>query len=147
MYGILFGISFIVSITLLAFLYRIRNTVMGKLLIINTILVSLWLLMEVLSYYTEIEKADILFQKIEFISTVFISPLYLLIINEYANKNRKNLYFILLIFIIPALSLLSLTSNSIPYKFMSHVSMSYIKGIPILLYAPNIGFYINLIYT
>ncbi|OAA89385.1 EAL domain-containing protein [Clostridium coskatii] len=147
MYGILFGISFIVSITLLAFLYRIRNTVMGKLLIINTILVSLWLLMEVLSYYTEIEKADILFQKIEFISTVFISPLYLLIINEYANKNRKNLYFILLIFIIPALSLLSLTSNSIPYKFMSHVSMSYIRGIPILLYAPNIGFYINLIYT
>ncbi|OAA88592.1 Cyclic di-GMP phosphodiesterase Gmr [Clostridium ljungdahlii] len=146
MYGILFSISFIVSIILLVLLYRVKNAAITKPLIINTVLVSLWLLMEILSYYIKTNEIAILFQKIEFISIVFVSPLYLLIINEYANKNRKNLYFILLIFIIPILSLLSLTSN-IPYKFMSHISMSYIKGIPILLYVPNIGFYINLIYT
>ncbi|AZV57901.1 EAL domain-containing protein [Clostridium sp. AWRP] len=147
MYGILFSISFAVSIILLVLLYRVKNAAITKLLIISTVLVSLWLLMEILSYYIKTNEIAILFQKIEFISIVFISPLYLLIINEYANRNRKDLYFILLIFIIPILSLLSLISNSIPYKFMSHVSMSYINGIPILLYVPNIGFYINLIYT
>lgn len=147
MYGILFTISFIVSIILLVFLYKVKNAAIAKLLIISTLLISFWLLMEILSYYIKASEIAILFQKAEFISIVFISPLYLLIINEYANKNKKDLYFILLIFIIPILSLLSLISNSVPYKFMSHVSISYIKGIPMLVYVPNIGFYINIIYT
>ncbi|OBR94217.1 EAL domain-containing protein [Clostridium autoethanogenum] len=147
MYGILFSISFIVSMILLVFLYRVKNAAIAKLLIISTLLVSFWILMEILSYYIKVGEIGFLFQKAEFISIVFISPLYLLTINEYANKNKKDLYFILLIFIIPILSLLSLISNSIPYKFMSHVSISYIKGIPILLYVPSIGFYINIIYT
>ena len=147
MYGILFSISFIVSIILLVFLYKARNTAIGKLLIISTMLISFWLLMEILSYYIKISEIAILFQKAKFISIVSAAPLYLLIVSEYANKNKKSLYYILLIFIIPMLSLLSLISNRIPYKFMSDINISYVKDIPAFSFLPHIGFYIHITYS
>jgi diguanylate cyclase (GGDEF)-like protein/PAS domain S-box-containing protein len=147
MYGILFSVSFIVSIILLVFLYRVRNAAIAKLLIKGTILVSFWIFMEILSYYIKISKFEILFQKAKFVSIVFASPLYLLTVSEYANKNQKSLYYTLLIFIVPILSLLSLISSSIPYKFMSNVNISYVKDIPVFSFLPNIGFYIHTIYS
>ena len=147
MYGILFSISFIVSIILLVFLYKARNTAIGKLLIISTMLISFWLLMEILSYYIKISEIAILFQKAKFVSTVLVSSLYLLIVIEYSNNHKKNTYFILLIFIVPILSLISLISNSIPYKFMSHINISYVKDIPAFSFLPHIGFYIHITYS
>lgn len=147
MYGILFSISFIVSIILLVFLYRVKNAAIAKLLIMSTMLVSFWIFMEILSYYIKISDIVILFQKAKFISIVFAAPLYLLIVSEYANKKPKSLYFILLIFIVPMLSLLSLISNSIPYKFMSDINIAYVNGIPVLSYFPNTGFCIHSIYS
>ncbi len=147
MYGILFDVSFIVSIILLVFLYRVRNVAISKLLIKGTILVSFWILMEIFSYYIKINEFVILFQKVKFISIIFASPLYLLMVSEYVNKKPKNPYYISLIFIVPILSLLSLTSNSIPYKFMSNVNISYVKDIPIFSFLHNVGFRIHTIYS
>lgn len=147
MYEVLFDVSFIISIILLAFLYRVRNVNIAGLLIKCTILVSFWILMEVLSYYIKISNITIIFQKAKFISVIFVSPLYLLIVRKFANKNQKSIYYTLLIFIIPILSLLSLISNKIPYKFMSSANIYYAKGIPIFSFSPGIGFYIHTIYS
>ncbi|AWI04845.1 EAL domain-containing protein [Clostridium drakei] len=147
MYEVLFDVSFIISIILLVFLYRVRNVNIAALLIKCTILVSFWILMEILSYYIRINEIAILFQKAKLISVILASPLYLLIIKEYVSKNQKNIYYSLLVFIVPILSLLSLISNKIPYKFISNARVSYTKGIPILSFSPNIGFYIHTIYS
>ncbi|EET87665.1 diguanylate cyclase/phosphodiesterase with PAS/PAC sensor(s) [Clostridium carboxidivorans P7] len=147
MYEVLFDVSFIISIILLVFLYKVRNVNIAKLLIKCTILVAFWILMEILSYCIRINEIAILFQKAKFISIIFASPLYLLIVREYAAKNKKSIYYTLLIFIVPILSLLSLISNKIPYKFMSNVSIYYAKDIPIFLFSPDVGFYIHIIYS
>lgn len=146
MYGIVFSTSFIICIILLVCLYRVRNVTIAKLLITGTILVSFWLLMETLSYYIKISEFAILFQKSKFVSVIFLPPLYVLTANEYANKKQKSTH-ILLIFIVPMLSLLSLISNSIPYKFMSNPNISYLNDIPMFSYSPNIGFWFHTIYS
>ncbi|WPC44262.1 EAL domain-containing protein [Clostridium sp. JS66] len=147
MYEVLFDLSFILSIILLVFLYRVRNVNIGGVLIKCTILVSFWIFMEILSYYIRISEIAILFQKAKFISIIFASPLYLLMVREYASKNENTIYYTLAIFIVPILSLLSLISNKIPYKFMSHVSISYAKDIPVFSFFPDVGFYIHIIYS
>ncbi|WP_411681999.1 EAL domain-containing protein [Clostridium thailandense] len=147
MYGILFSISFVISVILLVFMYKLRNIDIAKLLIIGDILISFWILMETLSYYIKISELVILFQKAKFVSAIFIPPLSLLAINEYTNKKQKSSYYVLLIFIVPILSLTSLISNSIPYKFISNANIAYLKYALIFSYSPNIGFWIHTIYS
>lgn len=147
MNGVLFLLGFIISIILLIVLYSVRKAKIAKLLIIGTLLISFWILMEMLSYYIKIESIVILFQKLKFFSISFIPPLYLLLANEYVHSKLKKQVYIVSLFIIPILSITSLFTNFIPYKFISNAHIESLGGISIFKYEPNIGFWIHTCYS
>jgi PAS domain S-box-containing protein len=146
-FGMFFSTSFLVSIILLVFLYKVRNVPITRGLIKGTILISFWILMEALCYYIKINSMAVMFQKAKFISIILIPPIYVLTANKYAKKKEKGLIYSILIFIVPILSLLSLISNSIPYKFISDARILYQNSIPIFAFTPNIGFWIHTVYS
>lgn len=147
MCGIIYGISFSISILLLFLLHKVRNTKIARPMFIGAVLVSFWLLMETLTCYPRINEIAIIFQKVKFISIIFIPPLYLLFADEYSNNRYKILRYKLIFFLIPIASFLSLLTNWIPYKFFSNTNLVYMDGIPVFSFDFKIGFLINLLYS
>lgn len=147
MNGVLFLLGFIISIVLLIILRNTRKVKIGKLLISGSILTCFWLLMEMLSYYIKIESVVVIFQKLEFLSIAFIPTIYILLANEYVHRKIKKPVYIFCLFIIPILSMISLSTNYIPYRFISNIHIETLNGAHVFRYNPNIGFWIHTAYS
>lgn len=147
MYGLLFDISFFISLALVFCLCKVRKVTIAKYLIAGTILIAFWMLMEVLIYYVQISSVAVYLQKIKFISIMAIPPLYVLAGKEYEKHRNWKLYQKAALFFIPFLSLLSMITNRLPYRFMSDIRMTYSDGIPLYTYHAEAGFLIHTFYS
>ena len=87
MHGILLIIGFVAFIAILIILHRVSNIKFQKLFITGIVLISFWILMEILIYYIKISELAALFQKLKFFSIAFTPIIYMLMVNkEYINK-------------------------------------------------------------
>jgi diguanylate cyclase (GGDEF)-like protein/PAS domain S-box-containing protein len=142
-YEPLFCISFLISLLLIAILFRVRKNAVARLLIVMAGLDSLWIFLEGLPFCLIDIKIGALTQVIKFLPVILIPPVFLLATIEYTKFNKKNLPIAPLIFALPALSLLSVISNRFPYPFFSNIQFMYIDGIPIFAPTREIGFWIH----
>lgn len=147
MYGLLFGVCFWFSVLLIIGILKVGNTIISKYLLIGTLLIAFWILMETLTYYIRVDTFAVLFQKLKYVSVCLIPPLYVLTAREYEDKGSKNIYLNGIIFVIPFLSFLSMVTNFIPYSFISNATVTYTQDIPKFIYHRELGFLIHTVYS
>ena len=112
-----------------------------------TLLVSLWILMEAVSFIVPRNRI-LLFQQLKYIGVILVPPILLITSIIFIKKQTKiKLLNKLLIYCIPILSLLSVFTGNIPYPFLSDPVVHIQYGVPIFTYTKNIGFFINAIYS
>jgi diguanylate cyclase (GGDEF)-like protein/PAS domain S-box-containing protein len=145
-YGVVFSLSWVISAGLLILLYQVRNVPIARRLFLGTLLVSFWILMEVLSYTIRVEPLGVLFQRAKFIGVMFIPPLYVLTAYEYANRKGKGWFYSPWIFFVPCLSLASLLTNRFPYPFLLNPHLVYYNNAPVFTYRAAIGVWIHTYY-
>ncbi|MHB8127882.1 MAG: EAL domain-containing protein [Mobilitalea sp.] len=147
LFGLLYLVSFFISIILIALLLKTSKTDISKRLIALTLLVSFWLLMETLSFFVSVEWI-LLFQKIKYIGVILESPTLLITAIIFIKKYTKLKFRDkVLIYLIPVLSLLSVLTEGFPYPFLTQPQIHFINDIPMYTYTKNIGFFINAIYS
>lgn len=117
---------------------------MAKSLIQMTVLVTFWIIMEFLSFFSNSNELILFFQKSKYLSICFIPPIFYIAsstLSTYPNtpKPFKRLY----LFVLPMLSIVSIFTGVFPYKFFSDFKIISIHGVPIFNYHKNIGFQIN----
>ncbi len=146
-FGVIYFISFIISILLIVLLLRSSKVEISKRLFMMTLLVSFWILMETLSFVTPIQWI-LLLQKLKYIGVILVAPILLIASVLFMKKYAKirPLYRILF-YVIPGLSLLSVFTGQIPFPFLTNPEVYIQNGIPIYTYTKNLGFYINAMYS
>lgn len=146
-FGAIYLVSFIVSIILIIFLLKSSKVDISKRLLTMTFLVSFWLLMELLSFIVPV-KWILIFQKLKYIAVILEPPILLVSAIIFMNKLKKiTLLSRIILYFIPALSLLSVFTGCIPYEFLSNSEAYLLNGVPIFTYTKNIGFIINACYS
>jgi diguanylate cyclase (GGDEF)-like protein/PAS domain S-box-containing protein len=147
-YSYLYLFCVIISLVFAFILFHARRSEVGVLLAIISVAVAFWALMEGLSYYDFSKDTIIFFQVVKYVSIILISPL--LIITVYGivwRYTKRSVRLLLLLFIVPIFSLLSLWTNSFPYPFISNTDIYYIDFFPKFSYTRNVGFYIHVYYS
>ncbi|MDF2905146.1 MAG: hypothetical protein K0R34_467 [Herbinix sp.] len=146
-YGVIYFIGFIISIVLITFLLKSSKVDISRRLLMMTLLVAFWILMEALSFIVPVPLI-LLFQQLKYIGVILVPPI-LVIASVIFIKKYKTIRLLnkILIFFIPFLSLLSVFTGTIPYPFLSNPEVNIQNGVPIFMYVKNIGFFINAIYS
>lgn len=146
-YGVIYFISFILGIISIIFLVKSSKVNIYLRLLAMTLLVSLWIFMELLSFFVPASWV-ILLQKIKYIGVILVPPVLLTTSIVFIKKDIriKPLYKIFLYFV-PILSLLSVFLGNIPYPFFENLAVHKQNGVPIFTYTKNIGFLINAFYS
>lgn len=147
-FGYLYLLCFFASIILFAFILRMYRTGIGKRLIVLSLLITLWLLMEGLSFYIRDEAVVLLFQKWKYVGVIFVPPVLVFTAIQFIHQDKiYSMWIRILIFVIPALSFLSMVSGNIPYHFATGQVVYFDGAIPMYNYKKEIGFMINAIYS
>ena len=147
LFGLLYFMGFIISIILMILLRKTSKIDISRRLFVLAILVSLWLLMEALSFFVATNWI-LLFQKLKYIGVILMPPSLLISAIVFIKKyTQLNLLKRFILYIIPALSLLSILTGWFPYSFLSNPQIHFIADIPIYTYTKNIGFIINASYS
>lgn len=147
-YPILYFVGFLLSVLTTYALYKVRRSDVGYVLTIMTILTSFWLVMEGLSYGVGSPEQVVLLQKLKYVSIIFIPPILIFTAYTFVWKlDRNSMLKLSPIFIIPIFSLISITTNVMPYPFISNTD-AYMDGdVMLFIYDRNVGFYIHVIYS
>lgn len=146
-YGMIYSAGFIIGIILMALLAKTGRTEISKRLITLTGLVSFWILMEALSFYASTDRI-LIFQKLKYIGVIMVSPTLLVTAVIFISRHtRLSLPKKLLIYAIPAISLISVLTNCFPYRFMLDPKAEIVNHIPMFTYTKDIGFMINAFYS
>lgn len=129
-------------------LYRARRSEVGLMLTLISLSVAFWLLMESLSFYTTNQTIVVFYQKLKYIAIVPITPLLTITIFGMIWKySRRNIMLLLILFILPTLTVISLITNVFPFAFISNASSHHNNGIPVFSYERELGFYIHIFYA
>ena len=146
-FGAMYFVGFILSMILIAFLLKSSKIDISRRLLSMSFLVSFWILMELLSFVVPM-KWVLLFQRLKYIGVILVPPVLLIttviFIKKYKQIRRINK---VLMFLIPALSLASVITGYLPYRFITEPEVYYLKGVPIYTYTKNVGFYVNALYS
>ncbi len=146
-YGVIYLVSFLISIILIIFLLRCSKVDISRRLLMMTLLVSFWILMETLSFVVPTGWV-LVFQQLKYIGVILVPPT-LMIASVVFNKRNKKLKLLehVLIFFIPAMSLISVFTGYIPFPFLTNPEVHIQNGVPIYTYTKSIGFFVNAIYS
>lgn len=147
-YSYIYICSAVISMFMFYKLFKVRRSEVGFLLSVISIMTAFWLLMEGMSYFEFDERVLIFFQRVKYISIIPISPLLVAtsigMLWKYTSSRKRK---VLLLFILPCISMLSLITNILPYSFVSNESVYLQKEILIYSYDREIGFYIHVVYS
>ena len=147
-FGYVYLTSFILSLFLLWLLKRYRTSEITMLMMLMTAMNGFWLLMEGISYFTSQVSLILLFQNAKYLSIIFIPPTMLITtyILTYGIKKVRPLY-VVLIYLVPFMSCLSIIFNREPYPFYYNVHVIFNQGVPEFLTDRQIGFYVHTYYS
>ncbi|MBP1754987.1 MAG: diguanylate cyclase/phosphodiesterase with sensor(s) [Firmicutes bacterium] len=146
-FGLIYLVGFIMSLILAFLLTKSSKIQISRRLFIMTLLVSFWLLMEMISFVAS-PKWILLFQILKYIGVILVPPILLIATVIFVKKdNKMRVPQRLSVYVIPALSLLSIFTGHIPYPFFTDPLVVIKQGIPIFTYIKNIGFLINTLYS
>lgn len=147
MIGWIYFVSFIVSVILILLLVKRSRIAIARRLFFLTLMVSFWLLMETLSFLAP-PSWILLFQKLKYIGIILVPPILLIACIVFIQKNQKmTVPKKISIYIIPAISLLSVFTGRIPYPFFSKLEVTIAQGVPLFSYTKEIGFFVNTGYS
>lgn len=147
MVGLWYLGSIVFALVLMHLLYRVRHSRVAHLLIMGTLFVLFWLVMEALSAYGGDEPNILRLQQAKLVSAMMIPPLYLLFALEFHQIPLKLKKLKYLVYLVPLLSLMSMLTQDIPYPFAIDISLVYWHQMPLLSLHPDIGFYIHTAYS
>ncbi len=146
-FGAIYSVGFLISVILIVLLLKTGQTDISKRLISLTLMVSFWILMEALSFIAP-EEWILVFQKLKYIGVILVPPTLLLTSIVFIKKLTK-MDFVrkLLLFSISLISLLSVFTNQVPYRFIADPQIYFTGDIPMFVYKKDIGFIINAGYS
>jgi len=113
----------------------------------GTLFVLLWLGLETVSFYVGDEGVILKLQTAKLVSAMLIPPLYLLFTLEFHQIQLRIPKLKYLVYLIPALSFISMLTQGIPYPFATDISLVYWQQMPLLSLHPDMGFYIHTGYS
>jgi signal transduction histidine kinase/CheY-like chemotaxis protein/PAS domain-containing protein len=138
----------LISLLLSVYAWRKKQNSAGKylsLLLLSSAIWSLFYGFEIYSTNIEIMK---IYLFISYIGIASLPVFWLLFAMRYTNSDRWiNIYWLLLLFLIPAISIIALATNSFHFLFYKSIELGEINNSNFLKLEPGIIWWVNIAYS